>query len=147
MPGRRKTGNGAAKLSIQAEAFPLNNPETTNQMTAIVNAQIFDGENVISNNKNVVLIKRKEILAVTDKAPGGAAIIDARGATLMPGFIDSHVHTDMNGLRDALKFGVTTKLGIMGRWTLMYLNLRRSWEALLTAQACIMNCSCWLGRA
>ena len=94
----------------------MNDPKT-NQMTAIVNPQIFDGENVIGNNKNVVLIEGEDIQAVTDKVPDGAVIIDSRGTTLMPGLIDSHVHTDMNGLRDALKFGVTTELEMMGRWT------------------------------
>jgi len=88
-----------------------------NQATAIVNAQIFDGENIIGSGKHAVLIKDKYIQAVTDKAPEGAIIIDAQGATLMPGLIDSHVHTDMAGLHDALKFGVTTELEMMGRWS------------------------------
>jgi imidazolonepropionase-like amidohydrolase len=35
----------------------------------------------------------------------------------LPGLIDAHVHTDMDGLRDALKFGVTTELEMMGRWS------------------------------
>ena len=49
--------------------------------------------------------------------PIGAAIIDGHGITLMPGLIDSHVHTDMDGLHDALKFGVTTELEMQGRWS------------------------------
>jgi hypothetical protein len=49
--------------------------------------------------------------------PIGAAIIDGHGTTLMTGLIDSHVHTDINGLHDALKFGVTTELEMQGRWT------------------------------
>ena len=35
----------------------------------------------------------------------------------MPGLIDSHVHTDLDGLHDALLFGVTTELEMNGRWT------------------------------
>jgi imidazolonepropionase-like amidohydrolase len=50
-------------------------------------------------------------------APTGATVIDAHGATLMPGLIDAHVHTDLDGLRDALLFGVTTELEMMGYWT------------------------------
>jgi imidazolonepropionase-like amidohydrolase len=36
---------------------------------------------------------------------------------LMPGLIDSHVHTDWDGLHDALLFGVTTELEMNGHWT------------------------------
>ena len=50
------------------------------------------------------------------KVPAGATTIDAHGGTLLPGLIDSHVHTDMDGLRDALKFGVTTELDMQGHW-------------------------------
>jgi imidazolonepropionase-like amidohydrolase len=49
--------------------------------------------------------------------PQGATIIDAKGTTLIPGLIDSHVHTNKDGLRDALKFGVTTELEMNGRWS------------------------------
>jgi uncharacterized membrane protein len=35
----------------------------------------------------------------------------------MPSPIDAYVHTDMDGLHDALKFGVTTELEMMGRWS------------------------------
>ncbi|MCL1802342.1 MAG: amidohydrolase family protein [Eubacteriaceae bacterium] len=87
------------------------------QMSAIVNARIFDGVNIISGSNRAVLIKGRYIEAVTDKLPEKTRIIDAKGATLIPGLIDSHVHTDIGGLCDALKFGVTTELEMMGRWT------------------------------
>lgn len=35
----------------------------------------------------------------------------------MPGLIDAHVHTSIGGLRDALKFGVTTELEMNGSFT------------------------------
>ena len=35
----------------------------------------------------------------------------------MPSFIDAYMQTDMDGLHDALKFGVTTELERMGRWS------------------------------
>ena len=84
-------------------------------ITAIINAHIFDGENSIE--KKVVIIDGEWILSVGEVVPADCNIIDARGATLMPGLIDSHVHTDMNGLRDALLFGVTTELEMNGRWS------------------------------
>jgi len=83
--------------------------------TAIANVRIFDGERAISDT--TVLIGGARIEAVGLSVPRDALVVDGRGATLMPGLIDSHVHTDMAGLRDALKFGVTTELEMMGRWS------------------------------
>src|SRR5208337_12635 len=84
-------------------------------LTVITNARIFDGEDVV--DEQVVVIDGTYIRAVGGVVPAGAKFIDARGATLMPGLIDAHVHTDMDGLRDALLFGVTTELEMMGYWT------------------------------
>ncbi|GHV02755.1 imidazolonepropionase [Campylobacterota bacterium] len=86
-----------------------------NQITAIINAKIFDGERVIDDT--TVVIKGKNIESVGGEIPEGAAIIDAAGKTLLPGLIDSHTHTDMDGLKDALKFGVTTELEMNGAWS------------------------------
>ena len=84
-------------------------------VTAITNVRVFDGERVIDDQ--TVVIKGTLIHAVGGEVPAGATIIDAKGATLLPGLIDSHVHTDMNGLRDALLFGVTTELEMNGNWS------------------------------
>ncbi|HCD43139.1 MAG TPA: hypothetical protein DEQ64_05290 [Lachnoclostridium sp.] len=93
----------------------MNQKSEKDQITAITNVRIFDGERVI-DKKSVVIIGAK-IQAVGGKVPIGATVIDGHGATLMLGLIDSHVHTDMNGLSDALKFGVTTELEMMGSWS------------------------------
>ncbi|MDR3585090.1 MAG: amidohydrolase family protein [Desulfosporosinus sp.] len=93
----------------------MNNNVTLDQTTAITNARIFDGERVIDNQ--TVVINGAHIQAVGSVVPAGATFIDGHGSTLMPGLIDSHVHTDMDGLHDALKFGVTTELEMMGRWS------------------------------
>ncbi len=84
-------------------------------ITAITRARVFDGDQVIE--ARTVVIDGAGIAAVGGPVPPGAAIVDAAGGTLLPGLIDSHVHTDMDGLRDALKFGVTTELEMMGRWS------------------------------
>src|SRR5205085_8850313 len=84
----------------------------TDRVTAITNARVFDGERVI--NDQTVVLDGASISAVGGAVPAGAAIIDARGATLMPGLIDAHVHTSLDGLRDALAFGVTTELEMQG---------------------------------
>jgi imidazolonepropionase-like amidohydrolase len=83
--------------------------------TAITNARVFDGERVI--DERIVVIDGAHIRAVGGGVPAGVTAIDAGGGTLLPGLIDSHVHTDMGGLGDALKFGVTTELEMMGHWS------------------------------
>jgi hypothetical protein len=85
------------------------------KLTAITNARIFDGESVIDDQ--IVVIDGAHIHAVGGVVPARATVIDARGATLMPGLIDAHVHTDVDGLHDALLFGVTTELEMMGQWS------------------------------
>ncbi|KAF6614306.1 MULTISPECIES: amidohydrolase family protein [Paenibacillus] len=84
-------------------------------ITAITNARIFDGEKVIK--ATTVLIEGEQIVSVGGEIPEHAVIIDAQGGTLLPGLIDAHVHTSVEGLRDALKFGVTTELEMMGGFT------------------------------
>ncbi|KAB8145606.1 amidohydrolase family protein [Chloroflexia bacterium SDU3-3] len=84
-------------------------------ITAITNARIFDGEQVI--DAQTVVIDGSQIALVGDAVPAGATVVDASGATLLPGLIDAHVHTDVDGLRDALRFGITTELEMMGHWT------------------------------
>lgn len=85
------------------------------KLTAIINARIFNGERVIDEQS--VIIDGENIVAIGGEIPAGATIVNAQGATLMPGLIDSHVHTSVDGLRHALKFGVTTELEMMGGYT------------------------------
>ncbi|MGB8214685.1 MAG: amidohydrolase family protein [Anaerolineales bacterium] len=86
-----------------------------NMLTAITKVRIFDGERII--NDQTVVIDGANIQAVGGKAPVGATVLDAPGATLMPGLIDAHVHTDMDGLQNGLLFGVTTELEMNGHWS------------------------------
>jgi imidazolonepropionase-like amidohydrolase len=103
--------SGCAKSSTKN-----NNKNNTEAITAIINAQIFDGERII--DENVVVIKGDSIYAIGGEIPAGANIVDAQGGTLLPGLIDSHTHTDMDGLADALRFGVTTELEMNGNWSM-----------------------------
>ncbi|OXL85736.1 imidazolonepropionase [Paenibacillus sp. SSG-1] len=88
---------------------------TLDKVTAIINARIFDGEQVIEARN--VLIQGETIIAVGTDVPEDAVIVDANHATLLPGLIDAHVHTSIGGLRDAVKFGVTTELEMNGDFT------------------------------
>src|ERR1035441_5419982 len=86
-----------------------------NMITAITNARIFNGDRVIDDH--TLEIDGARISAIGNAVPPGATVIDAHGMTLLPGLIDSHVHTDLDGLRDALLFGVTTELEMNGHWS------------------------------
>jgi imidazolonepropionase-like amidohydrolase len=83
-------------------------------LTAITNARIFDGREVIG--ADTVLIDAGVIRRVGGAVPDDATVIDASGGTLLPGLIDSHCHTSIDSLRLALRFGVTTELDMMGYW-------------------------------
>ena len=89
--------------------------DPTDRITAITHARVFDGERVIDDQ--TVTIHGAHIHSVGGLISAGATVIDAHGATLLPGLIDSHTHTDLNGLHDALLFGVTTELEMNGHWT------------------------------
>jgi imidazolonepropionase-like amidohydrolase len=93
----------------------MNHMHQTDVLTAITRARVFDGEYVIDDQ--TVVIDGAYIHSVGGVVPAGAIVIDAQGATLLPGLIDAHVHTDLDGLHDALLFGVTTELEMMGHWT------------------------------
>lgn len=83
---------------------------TSSTATAIVDARIFDGDNVLP--RATVLIENGLIAAVgADLAvPAGTAVVDGAGRTLLPGLIDAHVHARAEGSARALAFGVTTEL-------------------------------------
>lgn len=84
-------------------------------VTAIIHARVFDGENTTENQ--TVVIDGSTIVAVGGPVPADAQIVDASGATLLPGLIDAHVHTSTDSLRLALAFGVTTELEMQGAST------------------------------
>jgi len=83
--------------------------------TAITNVQIFDGVDVLG--ERTVVVDRGLVRQVGGPVPPDAEVVDGSGGCLLPGLIDSHVHTDEDGLRDALAFGVTTELEMQGRWS------------------------------
>lgn len=81
-------------------------------LTAITNAQIFDGEKAVG--VRTVVIDGGRIARIGGDAPDGSEIVDGSGATLLPGLIDAHVHSAPGSLALALRFGVTTELEMQG---------------------------------
>jgi imidazolonepropionase-like amidohydrolase len=75
--------------------------------------RLFDGERVIPRTSIVI---RDGVIAIIEdggSTPAGAEEIDGTGRTLLPGLIDSHVHTWgplERVLEKALLFGVTSEL-------------------------------------
>jgi len=78
---------------------------------AVTNTRIFTGTRVA--DASVVVVEDGTITAVGHRVPEGVETIDGGGGTLLPGLIDAHTHTDEDGLRTALRFGVTTELDMM----------------------------------
>jgi len=112
---------GALLLAVLAAAVGLqeaNGSDTAaapNDPTfAIRGARVFDGERMLA--PTTVLVRDGLIVAVGDDAvvPAGIEVIDGSGKTLLPGLIDAHVHAWGPAQRDALRFGVTTGLDMMG---------------------------------
>jgi imidazolonepropionase-like amidohydrolase len=77
---------------------------------ALTNARVFDGRGL--RGPATVVIEGR----IVGNDSAGARIIDAGGATLLPGLIDAHVHLLHEGhLQQLADFGVTTTLD-MGAW-------------------------------
>lgn len=81
-------------------------------LTAITNAQVFDGEKTVG--VRTVVIDGTRIARVGGEVPRDCEVVDGSGATLLPGLIDAHVHSAPGSLALALRFGVTTELEMQG---------------------------------
>jgi imidazolonepropionase-like amidohydrolase len=93
-----------AVLALAAVAGAAAAPTKTG--TLIVGTRVFDGQKMLQSN--AVLVAGGKVVAVGSRAslaPGAKKVIAFRNATVLPGFIDLHVHTES---RASLKLGVTT---------------------------------------
>ncbi|KAA9354686.1 amidohydrolase family protein [Larkinella humicola] len=86
-----------------------------NSKTAIVNTNVFDGNEVLG--QKTVVFKNGKIISISKEVPSDAEIIDGNGCTLLPGLIDAHVHTSEDSLKEAIRFGITTELEMQGGMT------------------------------
>ncbi|MCC5888210.1 MAG: amidohydrolase family protein [Gammaproteobacteria bacterium] len=85
-------------------------PGASSSSFAVVGARVFDG--VELHPATTVVVRDGVIAAMgTDTTvPDDLEQVQGDGATLLPGFIDSHVHVFPGAQADALRFGVTTVL-------------------------------------
>ncbi|MFD9889962.1 amidohydrolase family protein [Amycolatopsis sp. NPDC059027] len=77
----------------------------------ITGARVFNG----ADSLGIVDVEVADgrIASVAGRRPEGVELIDGTGATLLPGLIDAHTHTDAESLRQALTFGITTELDML----------------------------------
>jgi imidazolonepropionase-like amidohydrolase len=107
-------------LAVLAGA-PLPHPAHAQATFVVRDVRLFDGERVVERRS--VLVRDGVISGVGGPelaAPPGAAVVDGRGRTLLPGLIDAHVHlSDSAGadLRQAAALGVTTVLDMFSAST------------------------------
>ena len=83
------------------------------------NVRVFDGERVLERAN--VVVRAGRITAIgRSRPPADLPVVDGSGRTLLPGFIDAHAHVlSENGLRNALRFGVTTQLDMFTKLDFM----------------------------
>ncbi|SDD86748.1 amidohydrolase family protein [Aquimonas voraii] len=76
-------------------------------------ARVFDGDRLWPRAD--VSVRNGRIEAIAESLPAdGLTVVEADGQTLLPGFIDAHVHAYGEARREALRFGTTTVLDMFG---------------------------------
>jgi imidazolonepropionase-like amidohydrolase len=97
---------------------------------AITNVRVFDGTKL--TELRTVVIENDIISTLTT----GDTVVDGNGGTLLPGLIDSHIHlTDMENLKHAANWGVTTMLDMATRSSELVDSLRNN-SALTDIRSC-----------
>ena len=115
---------------INAKEIPL-----TKRTIAITGAMIVDGNGGEPVSNGCVVVKEGKITEVgingEIKIPSGAEILDAKGMTLLPGFIDAHFHLDeVKGLPSMFLQNGVTSIRDPGAWIEAYDEERKSGKAI-----------------
>jgi imidazolonepropionase-like amidohydrolase len=101
--------SGALPGSGWAWTAPQGQAKDQPAATAVIHVRVFDGEKLIPSDTVIIKNGRIEAVGKNLAPPPGAAVIDGRGQTLLPGLIDAHIHTlSMDNLKQCLVFGVTS---------------------------------------
>ncbi len=121
-------GAGLASMPGHAGAPAARDSDPDNDVL-IRDVRVFDGERVIETAQVLVLDGRIHAVGRQVQAPAGVRAVDGAGKTLLPGLIDAHAHSWGDAQRDALRFGVTAELDMLGDWKRLPA-LKRQREAL-----------------
>jgi imidazolonepropionase-like amidohydrolase len=106
--------SGAQARDGDADKAPLDG-----NSFVVRNVRVFDGERVIER-ANVVARAGRITAIGHGRIPADLLVVDGSGRTLLPGLIDAHAHVlSENGLRNALRFGVTTQLDMFTKLDFM----------------------------
>lgn len=97
------------------------------------NVRVFDGARVLPKAQVLVIDGRIAAVGASVKTPQGIAEIDGSGKTVLPGLIDAHTHSWGDAQSDALRFGVTAELDMLGDWNRLP-ELKRQRESLARTQ-------------
>jgi imidazolonepropionase-like amidohydrolase len=95
-------------------------PETPEYALALINGKLIDGTGDVAISNAVLVISEGLIVAAGAAAstaiPKNAEIMDVEGATILPGFINAHVHSGFNkeNLKAWAQGGVTTVRDLAG---------------------------------
>ena len=92
--------------------------QQSEKILAFRSVDVFDGSRLIRNTNVIIRDGMVRAIGPEIPIPSDAEVIDGKRKTLLPGFIDAHVHLGTSNvdqfLRDALNFGVTTELEMWG---------------------------------
>lgn len=123
----------AASLSGGSQAAsPMRDNDPANDVL-IDNVRVFDGSRVLANTRVLVIDGRIVDVGGKAAAPAGVARVDGSGKTLYPGLIDAHAHSWGEARIDALRFGVTAELDMLGDWNRLP-DLKRERESMARTQ-------------
>ena len=123
----------AASVSSQPRAAsPARDSDPGNDFI-LRDVRVFDGARVLPRAQVLVIDGRIAAVGTGVKTPQGVAEIDGSGKTVLPGLIDAHAHSWGDAQSDALRFGVTAELDMLGDWNRLP-EIKRQRESLARTQ-------------
>ena len=104
------------------------------ETTTIKNVRVFDGEKLTASTN--VIIENGHIKGIGTELPTDSDIIEGEGNTLLPGYIDTHIHIDsLDNCALAVKSGVTTFIDQMCDKTELINSLREPDEPITNVRS------------
>jgi len=123
----------AASVSGEPRAASPSRDNDPGNDFLIHSVRVFDGARVLPNVNVLVIDGRIAAVGARVKTPQGIATIDGSGKTVLPGLIDAHAHSWGEAQSDALRFGVTAELDMLGDWHRLP-ELKRQRESMARTQ-------------